>query len=133
GRTRTPTRTPRPRDRGCSGRPRARRADARRPLRAAARARPWLRTGEPPSSSPPPSGPPSAGRDLALEDLAGRPLRELVEEPDPARVLVGGELALHVLTQLLGRNLRAFAQDDRRADLLAQLVVRDADHRGPQH
>src|SRR5262245_36114512 len=39
-------------------------------------------------------------RDLALEDLARRPLRQLVDEPDPARVLVVGDVLLDVLAQL---------------------------------
>ena len=38
--------------------------------------------------------------DLALEDLAGRALGELVDEPDLARVLVGGDALLDELAQL---------------------------------
>src|SRR6476469_6712903 len=67
--------------------------------------------------------------DLALEDLAGRALGEVVEEPDDPRVLVGGDPLLDVLADLLGRQLLAVVDDDRRADLLAPLVVGDADDR----
>ena len=40
--------------------------------------------------------------DLALEDLAGRALGELVDEPDVARVLVGGDALLDEVAQLAG-------------------------------
>ena len=67
--------------------------------------------------------------DLALEDLAGGALGQVVEEPDQARVLVGGDPLLDVGADLLGRQLLALVEDDRGADLLAPLVVGDADHR----
>src|SRR3954447_10046380 len=66
--------------------------------------------------------------DLPLEDLAGRPLGQLVDEPDPARVLVAGDLLPDVLAQLLLGDLLALLQRDRRADLLAQLGMRHPDH-----
>src|SRR5215216_349210 len=68
--------------------------------------------------------------DLALEDLARRALRELVGEPDPARVLVVGDLLLDELTQLVGVDLLALLEHDGGADLLAHLVVGDADDGG---
>src|SRR5204862_5144955 len=68
--------------------------------------------------------------DLALEDLAGRPLGQLVGEPDLARVLVLGQLALDVLLDVLHRYVLALLDHDCGADLLAQALVLDADHRG---
>jgi hypothetical protein len=40
--------------------------------------------------------------DLALEDLAGRPLGEVVDEPDVTGVLVGGDALLDEYAQLAG-------------------------------
>src|SRR3954453_2968745 len=67
--------------------------------------------------------------DLALEDLPRRALRQLLEEPDDARVLVGGDPLLHVLAHLLRRELHAVVADDRSADLLAPLVMGDTEPR----
>src|SRR5262249_11309161 len=67
--------------------------------------------------------------DVALEDLAGRRLGQLVDEPDVPGVLVGGELTLDVLAQLLRGRGGARRRDDGGADLLAQLRVRYADDR----
>src|SRR3712207_8249046 len=39
--------------------------------------------------------------DLALQDLAGRALRQLVDDPDRARVLVGGDPVLDVVAELV--------------------------------
>src|SRR5213080_3411170 len=71
--------------------------------------------------------------DLPLEDLAGRPLGQLVDEPDLARVLVAGDLLLDVRAQLVLGDVLAVLERDRGADLLAELVVRDADHRRLGH
>ena len=112
--TSTPTRpatppTTRRWSRACApgGAARARQHAARRPRArparpSAARSSPRSTSGSPPTSASSPSC--SASRDgvtiartprrwldLALEDLARRALRELVGEPDPARVLVGGD------------------------------------------
>ena len=70
-----------------------------------------------------PRGP--ARLDLALEDLAGRPLGELVDEPDVAGVLVGGDALLDEVAQLAGGGVCAGLQRDGGGDLLAELVVRD--------
>ena len=49
------------------------------------------------------------GVDRALQDLARRPLRELVEEHDPARVLVRGHPLLRPRLELVGGGCRAGA------------------------
>src|SRR4029453_19506988 len=66
--------------------------------------------------------------DLALEELAGRPLRQLVDDPDHSRVLVGGDLALDVLPDLLGGGFGALVESDPGAHLLSKLRVGYADH-----
>src|SRR5215210_978950 len=66
--------------------------------------------------------------DLALEDLARRAHRKLVHEPDLPRVLVGGHLLLDVGLQLVLVDRLALLQHHRGAHLLAELVVRHADH-----
>src|SRR3954447_17209715 len=71
--------------------------------------------------------------DLPLEDLAGRSLGQLVDEPDLARVLVAGDLLLDVRAQLVLGDVLAVLERDRGADLLAELLVRDADHRRLGH
>src|SRR5439155_16323533 len=75
------------------------------------------------------SGSPRGDFDFALEDLAGRALRQLVDEPDVTRVLVRGDLLLDERLELLGAHVGPLLQRDRRADLLTELVVRHADHR----
>src|SRR4051812_47432316 len=67
--------------------------------------------------------------DLALEDLARRGLRQLVQEPDPARILVGGDAVLDERADLLGARLLPWLQHDGRRDLLAHRLVGHADHR----
>src|SRR4051794_41154126 len=71
--------------------------------------------------------------DLALEDLPGRRLRKLVGDPHHARVLVRGHALLHVGANLLRRRVGAVLERDRRRDLLAQLIVGDAQHRRLAH
>src|SRR3954451_1000075 len=58
--------------------------------------------------------------DLPLEDLAGRPLGQLVDEPDLARVLVAGDLLLDVLAQLVLGDVLALLERHRGRDLLAE-------------
>src|SRR6266516_4991887 len=50
--------------------------------------------------------------DLALEDLAGGALGEVVEEPDDAGGLVGGDPFLDVGADLLWGQLLAVVEDD---------------------
>src|ERR671932_96133 len=67
---------------------------------------------------------------LEALDLAGLRLRQRVEELDGARVLVGGNAALHEVLQLPDQALRVrrpLAGDDERLDYLAPLVVGHAD------
>src|SRR3954447_18160397 len=71
--------------------------------------------------------------DLPLEDLARRPLGQLVDEPDLARVLVAGDLLLDVLAQLVLGDVLTILQRDRGADLFPQLGVRHAEHGGLGH
>src|SRR5258707_3225905 len=66
--------------------------------------------------------------DLPLENLAGRSLRQRVNEPHRARVLVRGDLSLHVVAQLLGGGVGAGLDDHGGSDLLAERGVRQADH-----
>src|SRR6185312_14917901 len=68
---------------------------------------------------------PEVGRrdDVPLDDLAGRILRQLVDDPDPPRVLVRGDLGLGVITQLVHAGGGSRLEDDRGADLLAQVRV----------
>src|SRR4051812_35269221 len=61
--------------------------------------------------------------DLALEDLARRPLRQLVREPDLARVLVRGHALLDERADVVGAGLLALLQHHRGADLLAERLV----------
>src|SRR5579875_2864906 len=68
--------------------------------------------------------------DLALEDLARRPLRQVVDDPHRARVLVCGDALTHVFAELVRCRLGALTEGDCGADLLAPLVMRDAEHRG---
>src|ERR671910_399294 len=95
--------------------------------RPPARPRPSVRPPAPPAV--PRSRPPWLARDfrgdldLALEDLARRALRELVGEPDLARVLVVGHALLDVVAQLVRVDVLALLEHDRGADLLAHLVV----------
>src|SRR5271154_2809793 len=81
---------------------------------------------------PPPSGPEfGAGRtrqrrrrlrrsrpnrepDLPLEGLAGRPLRQLVDDPHPPRILERSDLTLDELPELILRNVGPLLQSDRR-------------------
>src|SRR3954451_15831223 len=58
--------------------------------------------------------------DLPLEDLAGRPLGQLVDEPDLARVLVARDLLLDVLAQLVLGDVLALLERHRGRDLLAE-------------
>src|SRR4051794_27425863 len=67
--------------------------------------------------------------DLALEDLPGRPLRQLVDEEHLPGVLVGGDLLLAVVAQLLGGGLVTLLQGHDGDHLLAELGVRHPDHR----
>src|SRR3954463_13959614 len=67
--------------------------------------------------------------DLALEDLAGRPLRQIVHEPDVTWVFVGGDALLDERAQVPRRRPGPGLERDRRPDLLAEGLVRDADHR----
>src|ERR1044072_2925945 len=69
------------------------------------------------------------GLDLPLEDLSGRPLRQVVEEPDEPRVLVSGDAILDVGADLLRAQLLALDQDDRGTDLLSPLVVGHSEDR----
>src|SRR3954464_4765022 len=74
---------------------------------------------------------PSAGdgcrrADLTFEDLARRPLRELVDEPDMARVLVRRDALLDEGAKLVGLQGLALLERDGRSDLLAERLVRDA-------
>src|SRR5262245_60525444 len=71
--------------------------------------------------------------DLALEDLARRALGEGVDEPDVTRVLVGRDARLDVVAQLGRGGGRARLERDRGPDLLAERVVRDADHGRLEH
>src|SRR5690348_7933054 len=66
---------------------------------------------------------------LPLEDLPAWALRQVVHEPDDPWVLVGGDPLLDVLADLLRGQLLALVEHDRGADLLAPLVVGDAEHR----
>src|SRR3954453_18129527 len=68
--------------------------------------------------------------DLPLEDLAGRPLGQLVDEPDLARVLVARDLLLDVLAQLVLGDVLALLERHGGRDLLAELVVRDTQDGG---
>ena len=71
---------------------------------------------------------PSRGTSISrLRILPVGPFGQLVDEPDPARVLVGGHLLLDVALQLVGVERLALLQHDRGAHLLAELVVRHAD------
>ena len=72
--------------------------------------------------------PPRGALDLASQDLAGRSLGQLVDDPDGAGVLVGGQALLGERLQLLLVDVVAVLERDRGADLLAQVVVLDADH-----
>src|SRR5580698_227206 len=118
--------------------PATRRASARRcPAGTSARRRARRRSAAgraPPRPRPrrTPPGRPSCRflrrPDLTAENLAGRPLRQLGDQPDPARVLVGRHLVLDERAQLVLGCARAGLERDRRADLLAELVVWQADH-----
>src|SRR5829696_7900146 len=68
--------------------------------------------------------------DLALEDLARRALGQLVGEPQPARVLVGGDALLDEVAHVVLTRVRALLEHDRRADLLAHLLVGHRHDRG---
>src|SRR3954464_12781826 len=71
--------------------------------------------------------------DVALEDLARWALGQLVEEPQPARVLVGGHALLdEVAHVVLGRVLTVL-EHHRGADLLPHLLVGHRDHGGLGH
>src|SRR4029453_15910993 len=78
-------------------------------------------------------GGPSRKLDLALEDLPGRALRQLVDEPHLARVLVGGDVLLDVRLQLRGRDRRSVLERHGGADLLAELGMGDPDDRALAH
>src|SRR6476646_10533714 len=67
--------------------------------------------------------------DLLLENLPGGAFGQRVDNPDPPRVLVRSDLRLDVAAQLVRRHGRTRLERDRRADLLTQLGVRDADNR----
>src|SRR5947199_8569343 len=67
---------------------------------------------------------------LAAQDLAGDRLRQLIDQLDLARVLVGGHALLAVRDQFLRRRRRAGPQADERLDGLAALLVRHADDSG---
>src|SRR4051794_6155600 len=58
--------------------------------------------------------------DLPLEDLARRPFRQLVGEPDMARVLICRDARLDPRTQIVGVACCARGEDDSRPDLLAE-------------
>ena len=75
----------------------------------------------------------SGGSISRLRILPVGPFGKLVDEPDLARVLVGGDLVLDELAQLFGARLGAVLERDRGADLLAVLVVGHAEHRGLAH
>src|SRR5215207_9388113 len=72
---------------------------------------------------------PGRRADLAFEDLARRALGQLVDEPDLARILVGGDALLDEALHVLGRRAGSRLQGDRGTDLLAQTVVWDAHDR----
>src|SRR6478752_2943784 len=67
--------------------------------------------------------------DLTTHHLARRPLRETVDEPDPPRVFVGGHALLDEIAEFVGLGVRTRLERDRRADLLAERLVRYAYHR----
>src|SRR6185437_6527703 len=66
--------------------------------------------------------------DLAAQDLPGRALGQLVDQPDLPRVLVGGDLVAGERAQFLRGRAGVGLERYGRADLLAEVVVRDPDH-----
>src|SRR3954454_14535718 len=71
--------------------------------------------------------------DVALEDLARGALGQLVEEPQPARVLVGGHALLDEVAHVVLAGVLTVLEHDRGADLLAHLLVGHRDHGGLGH
>ena len=71
--------------------------------------------------------------DCALEDLAARPAREVVDDHDDPRVLVGREPLLRPCPELVGVGRGAGSWNHQRGDLLAEPVVRDSDDGGLEH
>src|SRR4051794_21962497 len=67
--------------------------------------------------------------DLPLEDLAGRALGELVDEPDAAGGLVGRDVLLDERADVVLGGVLAVLERHCRADLLAQRLMRHAEHR----
>ena len=68
--------------------------------------------------------------DLPTQDLAGGSFRERFLEPHETGVLVCGDPRLDEALDLLGIRLVAGLEDDRGADVLAELVVGQAHDRG---
>src|SRR4029078_1140648 len=66
--------------------------------------------------------------DLAAQDLPGRALRQLVNQPDLPRVLVGGDLVAGERAQFLRGRAGVRLQRHGRADFLAEVVVGYPDH-----
>src|SRR6266487_6974016 len=66
--------------------------------------------------------------DLAAQDLPGWALGQLVDQPDLPRVLVGGDLVAGERAQFVRGRAGVRLQRHGRADLLAEIVVRDPDH-----
>ena len=83
----------------------------------------------PPSSRSDDSGPRESGRHLAAQDLAHRVGRQLVDEHDPARHLVGGQRLARVRPQLVRLHRDALDEHHRGDHLLATVLVREAHHR----
>src|SRR5579872_7486103 len=106
-------------------RPKAQANQAPRPKAQANQApRPKAQANQAPASE--------VGRDddVPLLDLAGRPLGQRVGDPHVPRVLVRRDLALDVVAQLLGGDGGARLEGHRGGDLLAERLVRHADHGG---
>src|SRR6516164_8962934 len=67
-------------------------------------------------------------RDVAFDDLARWAFGQLVDEPDPARVFVGGDAGLDELLDRRGVRVGTGLQRDCRTHLFAEHVVGDADY-----
>src|SRR6266550_7227408 len=115
------------RRRPCAGRRRSRpggRAAGATDARAAAR---------PPASRP--SGR-TSGAELEALDLAGGRLRQLADELDPARILIGCDLVLDEGLQLVGEAgaaARGLLEHDERLGLHEPVSVLVADHGRLEH
>src|SRR5437870_4152224 len=84
-------------------------------------------------SDPPLAPLPVRRADLALQELAGGITRDLGDEVDGARALVVGETLAAEIDDVVRGRVRAVFQLHDGLQLLAPLLVRDADHRDVEH